>query len=434
MNATDPNAAAAPRPLPDAFIYLAGLGGELIDQSGAGITKRLAREFDRSARSDTAKFFVDPKNREETFGGDQEKPLKIKACSINRKDSDGERKVVDLYELDYRAILTKKYQDDNIPKKTIRLLWVLLPNILRFLKALSFSRKEKKTAEKLQFIFAAGILALSLVYFISLGLAAYQILPPYLKSADPLVAHAAPKDAPPPAPASAGPTLPVAIVILFAIIELFYPGFKQGWNIIAVDYLAAMEYLDPGTRKAVIGGQLTDLLAYLAEKQEYRQIHLLSYSFGTLVALDTLFPSGGQPGARFPKLHTFITIGCPFDIIRLFWPYYYNNRYALPETPQQWLNIYSRRDILASNFRNDYQEKEAEIELKFNPELNLLPRLPKNIPYRISSEPETITFLNSLNPLNLKAHSSYWEHAFESELTCFSAIIKKMYGDDAILN
>ena len=52
---------------PDAFIYLPGLSSP-IDQSGSGITKRLAQALDRSAQTDEAKFFVDPQVSEETFG------------------------------------------------------------------------------------------------------------------------------------------------------------------------------------------------------------------------------------------------------------------------------------------------------------------------------------------------------------------------------
>jgi hypothetical protein len=179
---------------------------------------------------------------------------------------------------------------------------------------------------------------------------------------------------------------------------------------------------------------LTDLLECLAEKQEYRHIHLLAYSFGTLVALDNIFPAGGQPGARFAKLHTFITIGCPYDLIRLFWPQYFENRYGLPETPPRWLNIYSRMDILASNFRDDDQKGEAQIPLELLPELKLPACLPENIHYSVSQEPEKITFLNSLSPLNLLAHSGYWEHTFEAEITCFSPIIRRMYSGDAMLS
>jgi len=454
---------------PDAFIYLPGLAG-LIDQSGSGITKRLAQAIDRSARSGEATYVVDPQVSEETFGVD--KDLKTKAYSIKRHDANGDTGVVDVYELDYRPLLTKKYADQNILRQTFHVFWILVINFPQLFRALQPVRRAKGNIEKVQVGYAVVILVLSIVYFFSLAAAAYKInpfqsagqpgppagqqtavwAPKAALAADPASAPAQPGTPPAAkAPAATAATPPaasqsdasgkqpqgvgwaVAIVIFTGVVEVFWPGLKQGWSAMAAEYLAAMEYLGQGTRKAVVGGQLTDLVEHLVEKQKYRQIHLLTYSFGTVVALDSIFPAERQPGTRFAQLHTLITIGCPYDLIRLFWPQYFQERHGLENVPQKWLNVYNRRDFLASNFRDDEAMGEADEPIDFAEHLHLTPRTPDNLHYSLTKEPEKLGFLEYLNPFLLQKHGIYWEPQFESELTCFSLIVTSMYEGDAIL-
>lgn len=450
---------------PDAFIFLPGLVGP-IDQSGLGIAKRLAQALARQAQTGEAKFSVAPEVQEKGFGGDQEKPLKTKCFSINRKDGAAETKVMDLYELDYRPLLGKKYKDQNIFRKILPLLWIIPENILRFFKAFFRKDQGKKAREKIQFLFSTMILALSLVYCISLVISAYQasnVASVVIQSPTSGRPGSANIDASPGTPATAanpaatqikkipgattepnkeplpaatrsfGSTWALWVVILVAFLELFYPDLKQGWSDMAVQYLAAMEYLEPGTNKAAIGGQLTELVEYLTKKQDYRHINLLCFSFGTLIALDNIFPAGRLPSPRFAKLHTIITIGCPYDLICLYWPQYFYKRFGLPNTPQKWLNVYSRNDILASNFRNDDKIGQAENLMEFSEELNLPPLAPENIHYSASQIPEQLKTIHYLNPFILQTHSMYWNQQFESELTCFGPIITRMYQDDPIL-
>ena len=104
----------------------------------------------------------------------------------------------------------------------------------------------------------------------------------------------------------------------------------------------------------------------------YERVHVMGYSFGSVVAIDSLYPFNQEPPVRFSAVHAFVTIACPFDLIRTYFkeypgsptaanpanppvrPYsYFENRCALPNAPKRWLNIYSLSDVMSSNFRDD---------------------------------------------------------------------------------
>ncbi|MEI8167547.1 MAG: hypothetical protein WCG26_14290, partial [Chloroflexales bacterium] len=135
---------------------------------------------------------------------------------------------------------------------------------------------------------------------------------------------------------------------------------------------ALILYLSYGDRHNVLVGQLRDLLDYVVRKSEksekYDQIHIVAYSFGTIIALDALMPpqmgvyqtQGDGTRARFHKVDSITTIGSPFDFIRNFWPDYFLSRTKKP-IQTRWINIYAPDDIFGSNFRDDDQIGSAEI-------------------------------------------------------------------------
>jgi hypothetical protein len=74
----------------------------------------------------------------------------------------------------------------------------------------------------------------------------------------------------------------------------------------------------------------------------YTRLHVVCNSFGSVVAIDSLFPTGGsEPAKRVRDVHTLITVGCPFDFIRS----YFDARGGFAGVPRQWLNIYREDDV-----------------------------------------------------------------------------------------
>src|SRR5207248_3878608 len=100
---------------------------------------------------------------------------------------------------------------------------------------------------------------------------------------------------------------------------------KEALNRVAVEASAATRYLASRDTVGAISGQLAELIDHIVTKaanaeHRYDRIHLVSYSFGTLICIDALFPAG--PTARpFTHITSIATIGCPFDFVRTYCPH-----------------------------------------------------------------------------------------------------------------
>jgi hypothetical protein len=125
---------------------------------------------------------------------------------------------------------------------------------------------------------------------------------------------------------------------------------------------------------------------------------------------------------------TLVTIACPFDLFRMFWPDYFGKRGTLAGQPARWLNLYSPGDVLASNFRDDDLEKPADKGLSL---IEGGERKPDNILYRRSHDP--VSPLAALLLSGLRAHTTYWEVEYESEVSCFTDIVLNVYAGDPLL-
>ena len=77
-------------------------------------------------------------------------------------------------------------------------------------------------------------------------------------------------------------------------------NLKQSIADVAPILCAANSYLSIGMRRDQIMGELVRLIDQLDERAaaRYRKLHLVAYSFGSVVALDALFPQDGEVPKR----------------------------------------------------------------------------------------------------------------------------------------
>jgi hypothetical protein len=94
-------------------------------------------------------------------------------------------------------------------------------------------------------------------------------------------------------------------------------------------------------------------------------IHLLGYSFGSLVIFEAMNPrvtsriAVGAGGA----VSSMVTIGCPLDVVRLYYPDYVAKRVARhPELP--WTNVFNQADIFASNLMSRDDKRQGKGNLR----------------------------------------------------------------------
>jgi hypothetical protein len=222
------------------------------------------------------------------------------------------------------------------------------------------------------------------------------------------------------------------LIILAAILGAIFPNFQKQLSKAAINYVGAIDYVSVGERQNVIAGQLVDLLDHIATKGIYRHIQIVAYSFGSIIAIDNLFPFGQKPAERYNLVHTLVTIGSPFDLIRLFWPDYFRERQALPDIPKRWFNIYSLTDVLSSNFRDDAHQDKAQQTVSVT-NSGTAPLVPTNISYNRGMSSKSLSAFDLITLTGLRAHAMYWEREHEAETTCFSVMVAEMYAGDQML-
>jgi hypothetical protein len=278
------------------------------------------------------------------------------------------------------------------------------------------------------------------------------------------------------APATSLPTVPQQIVIVVTgILFLLRPSWKAGVTAMGNTYLYFYYYLGYGRVRPEVVGQFRTLVEKVAELTTvvkvqradgtevdqaaplYERIHVVGYSFGSVVALDSLYPFNQEPPGRFSVVDAFVTIACPFDVIRTYFteypdppavadpasaarpdpPYsYFEKRDALPDAPKRWLNIYSLSDVMSSNFRDDERVDVASRGIGLRPEGTARrqgapqpgPLAPQqNVHFVGPYNAATTTFWDLFTLYGIRSHAGYWGQGNEIEVNCFDVIIPWLY-------
>jgi hypothetical protein len=427
-------AITATNPPHDAIIFLPGLSRQWNDQSLELIACKIAVALDR--RYGRLRFTSE--GRYDTING---KKAKICTISMQRDRQDPPKPVIDVYELDYYKSLTQSFENRTILGKSVMMFIAIFTNLPRVLSALFNVRRKSKTAmDKLQALYAICIFLILSAYMVLLLIAA-------LGSASQLVQPAAGGAAEPwllTLLANIGAHIAPFVVILTLVIVSLREKVLQFIVCAATDYVSLLNYMDFGERQNVIAGQLETFLDKLAEQANtpYRNYHIFAYSFGSIVALDTLFTFGMDIGEQTRHIDTLVTIGSPFDLIRAYWPDYFKARVAVPGVPRRGINLYSALDLLGSNFRNDPQQADAEPHIHCpaaqsshldgidGGRIDPKPSDHDNIPYEQVMQAKHRSLFGLLTLQGLKVHSLYWEPSHEEERNCFSYILPRMYDAD----
>jgi hypothetical protein len=200
----------------------------------------------------------------------------------------------------------------------------------------------------------------------------------------------------------------LSLVSVFVLLFSFFPGLSASISSLATEFSCVHYYLAIGKRKQDITGQLDSLMQFIAEKElkncssDKLKIHFHTYSFGSIIGMDYLFPYGTKPAKQVNNfIEGIFTIGCPYEFISCYYPNYFDNRNTEVSDKVTWFNIFCSSDALSSNFRNDNQEAPATFSYSSNTPL------PINKKYELTvADPTGI--VNFLTLYSLKAHQFYW--------------------------
>ncbi len=438
--------ASSPNNASDAIVFVPGIGCSP-RQSIDGLAQRIAAAMNRYAESRSAEFYLES-GQDIDYASYDSEPLKTRCRSVMRKNADQTTiPAVDVYEFSYQDKLTLKHRNSNDLTKAFRLFLVLISNIPAYFRAFfGKQHKQKDAKSKIQFLLALVILSMLIVYLVFLAGAVWGVIaqmPAVQEAITPATEGLTVQIGEPATGSDQGrtnpltriPAISLTVVVLVATIEIFFPGLRSAFTDSAIRYLGMIEYIDNGQRAPVLAGNFAQLLDYI-EAQGYDRVHIIAYSFGTIIALDNLFPADQEPEPTFTGIETLVTIGCPYDLVNVFWPSYYTDRRALPKTPGTWFNIFAPTDVMGSNFRMDQKDEppESVTSIKMRVAVAQSKLIPdKNVSYYYGQKRDKNSAFQLLVLAGLKAHADYWERDFEFERTAFDPVISAMFEGEKIM-
>jgi hypothetical protein len=397
----EPALSGAPTEARRAVVFIGGIGGSWVNYSIEDVALRLAQALDVNAKSRRARFRLAANTREEEFGDG----LKTSVCTILRLDGNEERAIVDVYRLDSVRALVKGYESRSLLFKILVPILIIGTYLPRGIRAL-FSSRGKGPREQLQLLYGTWVLSLLTFYAVLLVFTAVTAFYPGL---DELVRR-----------------IPQGLTAGLTALGLWKSGAVSELANGAVRHVCLINYIRFGDRRDVLRGQLAALLEHVAERDEveYEFVDVVAYSFGSLVAIDSLFPPEGPPPESFRPVRTLITVGSPFDVVRTYWPDYFSKRHRLGAIPRAWLNVYSPVDILSSSFKGPRERTVATVAEGPAPE---------NIVYGDGTSAAKLSFVEFATLLGLRSHAIYWGRERETESIAFGVIVSRLYADDPIL-
>jgi hypothetical protein len=439
-----------------ALVFIPGIGRSWGDRSLRDVADDLAIALDDVTKGPV--FTATPGEQLQVGSGNSSRS--VRHVTIQRTASAGGdvEAGLDLYELDYMQNLAATQENRSLVLRAALVLLTLISGGRQFL-AFTPLRKGKTVRERLQLLLLLAILALyaaflAILIFAIIALAAETLdaaraasqtgaaaplpspspIPTSAASPVPSVTSPAAAPGPPIVSAFLGRVAQLAALVSTGLWLLLPPKakIKEGITNSATDYLAAEWYLRAGTGAKRVAGDFAGVVEAIVDGGQHGRIDVVSYSLGSIVAMNELFPAS-EPlpsGHAVASVNTLVTVGCPFDVVRLLLPRYFKERRPLEGVPQKWLNVYAPDDILGSNFRNDGKVGPPEDQvLKASSSTATAVQMPapENIPYLPGGVPA------GGGPLaGFRVHGSYWGDGTGEE-TCWNVLVDRLYGGHALL-
>jgi hypothetical protein len=406
----------------DAVIYVPGLFADG-DQVTDRIALRIASALNLTSPPEVS-FSVSP-GTDESVG--QAGQWKVRGVTImKRPDAETpDTPLIDVYELDYAADFRRVAEKRPPIVQAIHVAALVVLNAWPVLRSLF--AKSKSLGHRIQAFYGVVILAVMVLYAGTMIYASYAAV----QDARSVHAETSPKTpTSAPKPTEKRSYIEAAILVMTALGLFSKKSLKEGLTKVGVEACGALGYIAYGMRASVLTGAVSNLVDHILQEApkrrvKYRRLHLVAYSFGSVVALDALFPrGGGDPPDRARDIDSLITIGCPFDFIRGYWPSYFKGRGGFAGAPKHWLNVYRNDDVLASNFVDVGDERMAREGASTRGIVGdadgTVICKPQNQQYG-SGEPIGI---NGVLLAGFRAHGDYWQHGETDDANVFVPIVR----------
>lgn len=398
-------------------IYISGLGQTLKKENVEKYALRIKNELNYSTEGREFKIKTEVKPFAEN--------LETTLVSIYEGEESNPNVLYKIYDFNYNKTLIDNFKKKNILHKNLILLWLVIKKFPLLVYKMLFFKSYNRPYLTFYAFALFFIISLAIIFLIpaSIDLATQLSFTKELRSFLRLIKLDFIVDT--------FNSINIKGTLKFLVpfttlVLLITPESKVVITSLATEFASVDRYLENGEKSQVILGNLDLLIEYVVEENKNSKIHLHCYSFGSLIALDLLFPIGNIPSNNVRKhVELLVTTGNPYEFINAYYPKYFEHRNFVKRPQIKWLNIYSISDALATNFRNDAKRGEAEFGVSYDK------LLPINLNYEISPDFK-LNIINFLTMHGIRIHKCYWDHTPEGQ-SCMRLIMDKMLELNFIL-
>lgn len=383
-------------------IYISVLGQSANKESVEKYAARYIKELEYSTSGINYYTKV-----EKIYYNDDQSSLAVRIFQHPKEEqkSDKDTLIYTFYDFEYNELLNQKFQNNNLFLKNLALLLL----VIRKLPSLITSLFKRRTYTKGGQTFYMFLLFLIMALAVLLLLPSFTIVFDKLNIGNHCIICLEEKY-------SGLIKLGMSITTLLI---LFIPESSTLLIKIAAEFTTIDNYIQYGEQSQIIQGNLDALIEYIVENEENPSIHLHTYSFGSVIALDALFSLGNEPSDNIQNnINLLITVGAPYEFINNYYPNFYRKRINVMSEKIEWINVYSTMDAFASNFRKDNKVGEAKYGIMGRKEV------PINLNYEIARR-EKYNLFSFLTLKHITMHKSYWDDS-KSGQSCTRLIFNKM--------
>jgi hypothetical protein len=314
----------------------------------------------------------------------------------------GDVPVLDVFELDYRSRMEQADTASSATTGAIVSAALTLRAFGKLIPACTRGAKNKRAKVQLMLAVVATVamLVTTLVAVFALASAAGWLdwLPDRVKSLGSTDSN------------------PGRVTTQFAGVTAVAWAATRRWLLaVAHDVRQALRYLNADRHRETVTQTLDDAVDGLLDSGWTGKIHVLGYSYGSLIAVDALLPAG-QPrdnDRMRDAVASLTTIGCPVDAVRLFYPTYFDNDRQSRVEGLRWRNVFIPADVFASNLndKDDLTQGIPTMAAKFaGADMKCL---------RYTEE--QLSLLNLLVLTGFRSHAGYW--SAPEEASCFDQLV-----------